>query len=65
MSQFGTKAWVRENERRAVYLQALYDLSDRSRPDHPLHERFTGLSQARVETLIESDKRMLTTLPRA
>lgn len=62
MSQFGTKAWVRENERRAAHIQALYDLSDRSRSGHEHHECFTGLFQERVAALVEGDRRMLGTL---
>lgn len=45
--------------RRQAYINALYNLSGRSSPDHPHHATFTGLITQRLRDLLERDMELL------
>lgn len=37
--------WLKENNRRVIFQQHMYNCSGRANPDHPMHCLFTGLWQ--------------------
>ena len=43
--KFGTKGWLRENERRQKLMDIWYIECGRQNKDHPNHATFTGLAK--------------------
>ena len=43
--EFGTKGWLRENERRQKLMDIWYIECGRQNKDHPNHATFTGLAK--------------------
>jgi len=50
-----------EGNARAAYLDDLYLLDGRNKPDHPRHGHYTGLIQERAKTLLTFDRKLLAT----
>lgn len=56
MPEFGTKAWLKEQDDRVAYINRLYHLEGRDDPNHPMHSLYTGLYQNRQKVLMELDR---------
>ena len=47
---------IAEQDARAVYIDALYYLDGRNKPDHPMNGLYTGLFLARRDALVKRDR---------